>query len=75
MVRRNNDWGGEVEVIVICNQYSMACIFNTVLLDLSAGINDSFEGRGLIRGRALIGIGGCTYDACRVSLFIFVEIH
>ncbi len=24
----------------------MACIFNTVLLDLSAAMNDSFEGRG-----------------------------
>ncbi len=24
----------------------MACIFNTVLLDLSAAMTDSFEGRG-----------------------------
>ncbi len=49
----------------ICNRYSMACIFNAVLLDLSAGITDSFEGRlirggggysrGLIRGEVLIG--------------------
>ncbi len=29
----------------------MACIFNTVLLDLSVAMTDSFEGRGLIRGR------------------------
>ncbi len=28
----------------------MACIFNSVLLDLTAGITDSFEGRGLIGG-------------------------
>ncbi len=28
----------------------MACIFNTVLLDLTAGNTDSFEGAGLIRG-------------------------
>ncbi len=27
------------------NQYSMGCIFITVLLDLTAGITDSFEGR------------------------------
>ncbi len=33
----------EITVFVFCNQYSMACIFNTVLLDLSAGISDSFE--------------------------------
>ncbi len=33
----------------------MACIFNTVLLDLSAALTDSFEGRGPIRGGGLIG--------------------
>ncbi len=33
----------------------MECIFNTVLLDLSATMTDSFEGRGLIRGGGLTG--------------------
>ncbi len=30
----------------VCNQYSMACIFNTVSLDPTARLTDSFEGRG-----------------------------
>ncbi len=34
----------------------MACIFNTVLLDLSAAMTDSFDGRGAYsRGGGLIG--------------------
>ncbi len=50
----------EVEIIIhICNQCSMACIFNTVLLDLTAAMTDSFEGRGLIRGGGGV-IGGFT---------------
>ncbi len=40
----------EIEIIeFVSNQYSMACIFNTVSLDLSAGITDLFGG-GFIRG-------------------------
>ncbi len=34
----------------------MACVFNTVVLDLTAGITVSFEGRGLIREAGLIGV-------------------
>ncbi len=37
----------------------MACIFDTVLLDLSAAMTDSFEERGLIRGGL---IGGFRVD-------------
>ncbi len=39
------------------NQCSMACIFNTgtVLLDLSAAMTDSFEGRGAYSRWGLIG--------------------
>ncbi len=37
----------------------MACIFSTAILDFSAGMTDSFEGRGLIRGGGGL-IGGFT---------------
>ncbi len=37
---------------MVKSNYSMACIFDTVLLDLAAGITVSFERRGLIRGGA-----------------------
>ncbi len=42
----------EVEIVVfVINQYSItACIFRAVLLDLSAGITDSFERRGAYLG-------------------------
>ncbi len=47
----------EAEVIAVCNQYSTACIFNTVLLDLTARITDSFEGRGAYsRGWGLLEV-------------------
>ncbi len=45
----------EVEIVIICNQCSMACIFNTVLLDLSVAMTDSFEGRGAYSREGLIG--------------------
>ncbi len=39
----------------------MACIFNAISLDLTAGMTDSFEGRGAYpRGGGLIG--GFTVD-------------
>ncbi len=46
MVKSNNHRGGDHS---ICNQHSLwrlANIFNAVLLDLTAGITDSFEHRG-----------------------------
>ncbi len=42
----------ELEIAVSC---SMACIFNTVLLDLTAGIADSFEGMWAYSRGGLIG--------------------
>ncbi len=39
-----NDQGGRN--YRICNQYSIACIFNTALLHLTAGTTDPFEGTG-----------------------------
>ncbi len=50
----------------------MACIFNTVVLDISAGITDSFEGRGLIRGGL---IGGSTVLHSYLSLFARIEFR
>ncbi len=51
MVKSNDEGGNR-----ICNEYSVACIFNTVLIDLTAGITDSFEGRGgYSRGGGLTG--------------------
>ncbi len=41
-------------MIPICNQRSMACIFNTILLDLTAAMTDSFEGGGLTGGYTVI---------------------
>ncbi len=53
---KSNDYGGRNHRI--CNQYSMACISDLVSLDPTAGMTDSFEGRGAYsRGRF---IGGFT---------------
>ncbi len=59
---KRNDYGG--------NRCSMACIFNTVLLHLSAAMTDSFEGR-----RPYSKGGGVAYwriygTLCCPSLFM-----
>ncbi len=53
----------------ICNQCSLACIFNTALLDLTAGMTDSFEGRGAYsRG------GGLLEDLRYVTHLVLLSI-
>ncbi len=49
----------------------MACIFKAVLLDLRAGIINSFEGRGAYSRGALIG--GFTVDGQRRTLTWLLE--
>ncbi len=48
--------------------YSMACIFNTVLLDLAAGIADSFEGGGAYSTGAYWRFYGTCIGKLRTTL-------
>ncbi len=63
----------------------MACIFNTVLLDLSAAMTDSFEGRGaysrvggLFEGWLIGGFtvcSGASYEEVETALRHYTAVY